>query len=126
MINIIIPIFDIDYDVTAEDVQDEVGNPEDYSSEELYDLTISEKIKKLKESLPKEMTISLGLNEIDYDPDAVAEDEIEDVLGDALDEAVANHISNATNWCVDSFVIDWDNIKFEWRAKNGRKQPSID
>lgn len=126
MTNIIIPISNIDYDVTAEDVQDEVGNSEDYSSEALYDLTIVEKIKGIKDSLPKEMTISLGLNEIDYDPNAVAEDEIEDVLGDALDEAIADHISNMTNWCVSSFVIDWDNIKFERRAKNGRKQPSID
>lgn len=126
MTNIIIPISDIEYDITAEDVLDEVGNPGDYSSEELYDLAIRKKIKEIKDSLPKEMTISLGLNEIDYDPNAVSEDEIEDVLGDALDEAVANHISDATNWCVNSFVIDWDNIKFERRAKNGRKQPSVD
>lgn len=117
MTNIIIPISDIEYDITAEDVLDEVGNPVDYSSEELYDLAICEKIKELKESLPKEMTISMGLNEIDYDPDTVAEDEIEDVLGDALDEAIADHISNMTSWCVSSFIIDWDNIKFERRAK---------
>lgn len=120
MTNIIIPISDIEYDITAEDVLDEVGNPKKYSSEELYDLAIREKIKEIKDSLPKEMTISMGLNEIDYDPNTVAEDEIEDVLGDALDEAIADHISNMTNWCISSFVVDWDNIKFKRRAKTER------
>ena len=47
MTNIIIPISDIEYDITAEDVLDEVGNPKKYSSEELYDLAIREKIKEI-------------------------------------------------------------------------------
>ena len=114
MFNVIGTVYNIDYDITEEDVQDEVGNPEDYSSEELYDFTVREKIKEVKESLPKEMKFYLSSEDFETadvcdDPDDPAsldldDDEVQDVLIDM----VQDYITNETDMCIKWFVVDFD------------------
>ena len=114
MFNVIGTAYDIDYDVTEEDVQDEVGNPDDYSSEELYDFTVREKIKEVKESRPKEMKFYLVSEDfyvagVCADPDDPAllnldDDNVQDVLIDL----VQDYITNETDMCLNGFVIDFD------------------
>lgn len=114
MFNVIGTVYNIDYDVTEEDVQDEVGNPEDYSSEELYDFTVREKIKEVKESLPKEMKFYLSSEDFETadvcddpdDPEALdlSDDEVQDVLIDM----VQDYITNETDMCIKWFVVDFD------------------
>lgn len=114
MFNVIGTVYNIDYDITEEDVQDEVGNPEEYSSEELYDFTVREKIKEVKDSLPKEMKFYLSSEDFETadvcddpdDPEALdlSDDEVQDVLIDM----VQDYITNKTDMCLNGFVIDFN------------------
>ena len=114
MFNVIGTVYDIDYDITEEDVQDEVGNPQDYSSEELYDFTVREKIKEVKESLPKEMKFYLSSEDfetafvtLDHDDPAsldLDDDNVQDVLIDLVQE----YITDETDMCLNGFVIDFN------------------
>lgn len=114
MFNVIGTVYDIDYDVTEEDVQDEVGNPQDYSSEELYDFTVREKIKEVKESLPKEMKFYLSSEDFEAagvcdDPDdPTSLDLDDDDVQDVLIDLVQDYINDETSMCLNGFVIDFN------------------
>ena len=114
MFNVIGTVYNIDYDVTEEDVQDEVGNPKDYSSEELYDLTVREKIKEFKEALPKEMKFYLSSEDFEVadvcdDPDdPTSLDLDDDDVQDVLIDLVQDYINDETSMCLNGFVVDFD------------------
>lgn len=112
--NIIGKATNIEYDINAEDVEDNVA--EDATDEEI-DAAIDAARKEVEEEYGKEMTFYLTMDENDLE--AFEVDDPEDIdfedpeVQDFLDELVGDYISDETDFCVDSFTIDFDSCHIE-------------